>query len=182
MAGLLSIALLAGWLAVAVWIARRLTTAVKNSLLRTTLMLATVVALLALPVADEIIGGFQFRALCRENAVLKINAEQIKGKTIRIVNDPLNKDVANTIVRIYYTHHSYRNIETGEELASFNDYTADGGILFRSLAMGNHMPPVIPMTIDPRTSNASNSCSHYATQAVLAAKYGFTFLQLTEKN
>ena len=181
MAGLLSIALLIGWFFVAFLIARQAASGIKSSLLRFALMIPLFVVLMVLPVADELVGGFQFRALCREKAVLKIDAEKIKGKTIRLVTDPSNKDVDNTAVRIYYSHHSYRDTETQEELASFNDYAADGGILFRFFAMGNHMPPLIPMTIDPRTSNASNSCSHYATQADLAAKYGFTFLQLTEK-
>ena len=73
MAGLLSIALLVGWLAVAVWIAKQITATVKNSLLRTALAIPLIAILVMLPVADEIIGGFQFRALCRENAVLKID-------------------------------------------------------------------------------------------------------------
>jgi hypothetical protein len=137
----------------------------------------TVIVLMVLPFVDEVIGGFQFRALCRENAALKIDTERIKGKTIRVVLDPLNRDVKNTVIRIYYSHHSYRDTETGEELASYNDYTVDGGLFFRSLAMGNPTPPLLPMIRNPVTLSTSNSCPHYATQESLAAKYGFTFFK-----
>lgn len=163
MAGLLSIALLAGWLAVAVLIARRLTTAVKNSLLRTILMLATVVALLALPVADEIIGGFQFRALCRENAVLKINAEKIKGRTVWMASDPANKEVGNTAVRIYYTRVRYRDVTSQEELASNGYVVAMGGKLIRALAGGHE---ITPMTIFPSTCSGPGNLP-------TSEKYGF---------
>ena len=154
MAGLLSIALLVGWIIVSILLARRLTSRLKNGLLRAVLMTLAVIVLVALPVADEIIGGFQFRALCRDNAVLKIDAERIKGKTIRMVIDPSNKDVDNTAVRIYYSRVSYRDAVTGEELGSNSDYVAMGGILIRALAMGHEMTP---LTIHPSTCRGPGS-------------------------
>ena len=155
MAGLLSIGLLVGWLAVAVWIAKRMTATVKSSLLRTALVISLVAVLVALPVADEIIGGFQFRAVCRENAVLKIDAERIKGKTIRVVAEPIegDRDVDNTSIRIYYSRFSYRDVDSGEELATYSRYVAVSGWLVRTLAMGNSFPP---LTIQPSTCKPNN--------------------------
>lgn len=148
MAGLLSLALLVGWFIAALWLARQLTSKVKNGVLRTALMIPAVIVVVGLPVADEIIGGFQFRALCRERAVLKIDAEKIKGKTVRMVSDPENKDLENTIVRIYYTRVSYRDVTTQEELASNGYLVAMGGQLIRALGGGHEMKP---MTIFPST-------------------------------
>jgi len=154
MAGLLAIGLLVGWLAVAVWLATRLTGKLKNRPLRFALMISIVFVLVALPVADEIIGGFQFRALCRDNAVLKINAEKIKGKTVWMAIDPSNKDLNNTAVRIYYSRVSYRDMVTGEELGSNSAYAAMSGHLVRLLAMGNEMAP---LTIHPSTCSGPGS-------------------------
>lgn len=165
MAGLLSIALLVGWFIAAVWLARRLTSRLKNGLLRAVLMTLAVVVLVALPVADEIIGGFQFRALCRDNAELKIDAEKIKGKTIQVVVDPANQDVDNTPIRIYYSRFSYRDVNSNEELATYSRYVAVSGWLVRALAMGNTFPP---LTIHPSTCNLTG-------QGDLSKKYGFTY-------
>lgn len=181
MGGLIALLVIALWLALCVYLARRIPHWLGMQRLRRVATVVLVPVLLVLPVMDEVIGGFQFRALCRENAVFKVDAEKIKGKTIGIVIEPLNKNVDNTIVRIYYSHHSYRDIETQEELASFNDYTADGGWFFRSLAGGNPTSPLVPMTKNPVTLNASNSCTHYETQESLAARYGFTFIKTSEK-
>ena len=154
MAGLLTIGLLVGWLVTAVWLARRLTDRLENGPLRVALMIPAALVLTVLPVADEIIGGFQFRALCRENAVLKIDAEKIRGKTIRMVISPSNKEVDNTTVRIYYSRVSYRDIVTGDELGSNSDYVAMGGKLIRLLAMGHEMTP---LTIHPPTCRGPGS-------------------------
>ncbi len=142
MAGLILIGLLIGWFFVARWLARLLTRTVKNEVLRGLSTALIVALLLVLPLADEIIGGFQFRALCKENAVLKVDAEKIKGKTIRVVINPSNKDVENTAVRIYFSHLSYLDVATGEELASYSWYVAKSGQLMRILAMGHEMPPM----------------------------------------
>lgn len=150
MAGLLSLALIAGWFLAARWLARQLTGTMKAGWLRTSTMTLAVLLLMLLPVADEIIGGFQFRALCKEHAVLRVNAEKIKGKTIRVVVDPSNKDLDSTAVRIFYSHSSYRDVDTGEELASTSRYTAKGGLLIRTLTNTS----VNPLTIHPPVCGA----------------------------
>ena len=167
MAGLLSIAVLIAWFAVAIWIAKRLTKAVKNSQLRIVLIFLCVGALLVLPVADEIIGGFQFRALCRENAVLRIDAEKIKGKTIRVIPEPTegSRDAEGVAIRIYYYRLSYRDTETGEELASYSTYTARSGWLVRLFGTSSGLPP---LTVHPSTCSPPNEGS-------LPKEFGFKF-------
>lgn len=165
MAGLLVIALLVGWLAVAVWLATRLTGKLESRPLRFALMISIVFVLVALPVADEIIGGFQFRALCRDNAELKIDAEKIRGKTVLVVVDPANRDVENSLIRIYYSRFSYRDVNSNEELATYSRYVAVSGWLMRALAMGNALPP---LTIHPSACNLS-------AQGDLSKTFGFTY-------
>ncbi len=100
------------------------------------------VALLVLPIVDEIIGGFQLRALCQKNAMLKVDAEKIKGKKVRVSTDPANKEVDGTSVRILYSRSSYRDVDTNEELASSGRYVATGGWLIRTLSTDNYIVPL----------------------------------------
>lgn len=163
MAGLIFIGLLMGWFFTARWLAKLLTRSVKNEVLRRLSVAFIVILLLVLPVVDEIVGGFQFRALCKENAVLKIDAEKIKGKTIRVVINPSNKDVENTAVRIYFSSVAYQDTASGENLGSNSVYTAIGGFLIRSLAGGHDMTP---LTFHSTCSGPGNLPT--------SEKYGFT--------
>lgn len=85
-----------------------------------------------LPIADEIVGGFQFRALCQENAKLQIDAENIKGKIVKIVVNPRNEVLNGTAVDISHWHYSYRDIENNGEYARYDTYIAYGGWLIRN--------------------------------------------------
>jgi hypothetical protein len=111
------------------------------------------VLVFTLPVADEIVGGFQFRALCKEGAQLKINAEIIKEKLVRVRYEPTDLYLSGTAIPIRYTHHSYHDVETNEEYASFNSYVAEGGLLMRSIRS-----IAIPVYNKPLTFSFS-SCS-----------------------
>jgi hypothetical protein len=143
MAGLIFVALLIGWFFVARWVAKLLTQRIGNTALRRVSMVTIIVVMFILPVADEIIGGFQFRALCSEHAVLKIDAQKIKGRTVRTVSEPENGTYTiGTAVRIYYYRMSYRDIETNEELASYSRYVAKGGWLIKLLSGSNAMTPL----------------------------------------
>lgn len=148
MSGLIFLALAVGWFSVSFWIGRRLTGRVKTTGFRLSLMSLVVAVLLVLPVADEIIGGFQFRALCRENAILKIDAEKIKGKMIYMVSDPSINDTQGSAIPIHRTRVSYRDVGTHEELASSGFLVAMGGRLVSALAGGHQMSP---LTIFPST-------------------------------
>lgn len=148
MAGLLSIAFIVGWFLAACWLARLMTRKFKNGALRTVLMILAVIVAMILPVADEIIDGFQFRALCKENAVLKIDAKKIKDRTVRMVSDPANKSIDNAAIKIYYTRVSYRDVTTQEELARNGYMVAMGGRLIEALSGGHETTPI---TIFPST-------------------------------
>jgi hypothetical protein len=83
---------------------------------------------------------------------------------VRVVADPVNKDVDSSPIRIYYSRESYRDVETNEELASYTWYVAKGGWLMRTLAMTNG---ISPLTIHP------SSCS----DEKMLAKYEFTLVK-----
>jgi hypothetical protein len=140
MTGLFMLMLAIVWLVLAVLISRSVGRAFKHRSASTITALATFALLLPLPVADELIGIQQFEALCREGAVLTIDAQRIKGRSIRLVVDPKLKRVPGTLIQIRYSRYSYRDASTNEELATYNLYNASGGWLVHALAFEHDAP------------------------------------------
>ena len=142
MAGLIVLAIFAGLFFAALWLAKILTSKLPPRVPRTPAMGLVVVLLLASLVADEIVGGFQFRALCAKNAVLKINVEKIKGKSVSVITDKCPRDVEGTAVRIHGCLSSYRDVATNEELGSDGWYVAKGGWFIRTIGFSDSTPPL----------------------------------------
>jgi hypothetical protein len=162
MAGLLSIAVIVAWFFAARWLARKLTSSLKDGLPRKAATWLTVLAMMLLPVADEIVGGFQFRALCSELPALKVSAEKIKGKTIRVLSDPSSRYLDGVAVEIKYSRFSYRDVASGEELAVYGMYRAYSGWLGRRT-----LNSARPMTFGPSVCRPQNFVDD------LPAKFGF---------
>ena len=153
MIGILFLTVVGCWVWASVQLTRFLLRKISSRNWRLVVAPVSFVALLILPVADEIVGGFQLRALCKKNAVFKVEAEKIRGKTVRSVVDPSNKDVEGTPIRIYFSHFSYRDAQTEEELASYTRYVAEGGWLIRTLSTDGHIKPLtFESTCDPTPS------------------------------
>lgn len=142
MAGLIFLAIFFALFLAALWLAKKLTCKLPAGFARTLATGLVVVLLLALLVADEIVGGFQFRALCEKNAVFKIDAAKIKGRAVKVSGEPVYKIQEGTVVKIYYSRHVYRDVETNEELASEGKYTAKGGWFIRALSFSDSMTPL----------------------------------------
>lgn len=146
MSGLFLLLVVFAWLAAVVllthWIMKRVS--FKPKVVRAVMALLIFILLLPLPVVDEIIGGYQYRTLCREKAVLRIDAEKAKGRTVRVVIDPSNEILQGTAIMIYHSHLSFRDVNTSEEIASYNRYVAKGGWFIRMLGIsGNNAPLTI---------------------------------------
>ena len=142
MIGIIFLAIIGLWIWADVRITRWLLRRVSSRILHHFLAIIVFVTLLVLPVADEIIGGFQLRALCEKNAVLNVNAAKIIGKEVRVSTDPANNVVGGTMVRILYSRSSYRDADTNEELASYGYYVANGGWLIRTLSTDKYVTPL----------------------------------------
>lgn len=144
MAGLIVWAIFGLWVWFVVKTSKAIGTRITPGRWRRPVTVLLFLMLLPLPVLDEIIGGFQFRALCEKNAKLKFNVDPatLKGKTIRSIADPLNRDVEGTLVRIYYSHFSYRDVESDKELLNYTEYYAKGGLLVRTLSFDSNITPM----------------------------------------
>jgi len=108
------------------------------------------IALLVLPVIDEIIGGFQFRALCEKNATLRLGVKNPAGRVTRYSDGPIDAPVAGAAIPVSRSHIEYHDVATGELVAQLDRYVAKGGVLVRTLGISENNSP---LTI------GSSSCS-----------------------
>jgi hypothetical protein len=135
MIGLLFFGLVGLWIWAALKLSRWIGERVAGGRWRKPIAVVCFVALLVLPLADEIIGGFQFRALCDKDAKLAfyVDPASLKGKTVRAVADPLNQQVEGLLVKVLRSHSRYYDLSDGKELLSYTEYAARGGVLIRTL-------------------------------------------------
>lgn len=142
MIGLLFLGFVAVWLSSALWLARKLTSGMQQGVVRIVAIGGLVVLFIVLPLSDEIVGGIQLRALCKQSPVPTIDVEKTRGRTVRVRTDPANKKVDGTWVRILYSHSSYRDSGTNDELFSSHRYVANGGWLIRALSANSGTTPL----------------------------------------
>lgn len=102
------------------------------------------ILLLVMPFMDEIIGGFQFRALCKTEAVATYDKEKVYGKTVHHQSAEVFY-FTNTILPTYKQTWKYADHTTNEELISFVELHSDGGWLSRWI---NFNSISSPMTFD----------------------------------
>lgn len=142
MTGLYLLAVLAILSGVAVLVARRITRPIQNAWLRIGATALLTVAFMALLVVDELIGGYQFRQLCKENAVLRIDPEKARGRTVKVVIDPSNEILPWTPITIYHSHLIFLDVRTNEQIAEYDRYVAKGGWFIRLLGISEGNAPI----------------------------------------
>lgn len=131
------------WIATAFWLSKKLGSRANWKQGRWLVITLAFAMLAPLPLADEILGAWQFQRLCAEGAELKTDAIRIKGRTVRIVIDPRSASVPNTAIPIHFSRYSYRDISTGEELATYTEFDARGGRLVHLLPILDRKVPLL---------------------------------------
>jgi hypothetical protein len=99
--------------------------------------------LLITPLADEIVGVFQFRALCSEGTVVQVDEKKAFGRIVRYQRRGKDVYAANTVVKIRVDTASFKDVETDEILLSYKTYSATGGWLIRMLSISETNSPLI---------------------------------------
>lgn len=92
------------------------------------------------PVADEITGGFQFRALCSAKSMLIFDEQKIRGKTL-VWSGETKTVITGTILPINEYRARWVDITTEETLLEQIEYGAMGGWLSRSIAFNSITKP-----------------------------------------
>jgi hypothetical protein len=93
-----------------------------------------------LPFADEIVDGFQFRALCEVETQLKYDEAKLANKTVYPQTINLGDLKGMTVLGNAYAK-AYVDAKTHELLLSYKVLHADGGWLSRAIAFNSvHQP------------------------------------------
>lgn len=107
MSGLIALFVLGFWGLIVYSVSFFLVKKIKVNSIRMSLQVAIAVLLFVLPVADEIVGGFQFRALCSHGAILVIDEKSMQGKTVVYKNIEDTK-INGYFVPIIESHEAYK--------------------------------------------------------------------------
>lgn len=156
MSGLIFLAALALCLWACVWLAKNLGNLVPNHRWRTAVKVVIFIALLASPFVDEVIGKYQFEALCKANGIEGADVSKALGKRVKLdVGERYPLD--GTIMPINVSDWLYRDADSGEILFQHKNYYAKGGWLMRytPLSMGSH-----------HSMFSGNGCDYNATQRI----------------
>jgi hypothetical protein len=130
MGGLIVIFIIAFWVFLVTKLTKFLSKWIPVNKYSPALKVLLFVLLLVMPFADEIIGGFQFRALCKAEAVATYDEAKVRGKTVHLKSAEVIH-YTNTILPTHKQIWLYADHETNEELLSYVDIRSDGGWLSR---------------------------------------------------
>ena len=98
-------------------------------------------ALIAVPFADEVVGKYQFDSLCRSNGIESADLSRARGKRVK-VEHLYRLRLNTTILPVSAVEVRLSDPSTGEFLATYKDYYSSGGWLVRltPISLGNSSP------------------------------------------
>jgi hypothetical protein len=95
-----------------------------------------------LPLLDEIIGGWQFEQLCKENSTIHVDRVKAVGKTVYYIPQPI-VEVNGTWVPVVLKPQLFVDATTGEVIVRYNELIASGGRLIRMMGISEGEMPLI---------------------------------------
>ena len=140
MSGIIFFGIIGVWGFIAVKLAGFLTSRVKSPRKKIWLYPPVLILIFVAPIMDEIIGGFQFRALCKPEDMLVYDADKIRNKILLYSPLSINK-VKNTIITIEVSLSGGVDLTTGDILLERKKYRATGGWLSRLVAFNSMTRP-----------------------------------------
>jgi len=141
MSGLLLMGVWAVWLIVAFACATVVGAFFKTKWLRFAVSILVFMAMLPLPVADELLAKPAFDKLCEEGTKLKFDPEKIRGKTIYLLEGvPASFKVGSLSGTMVPWR--YADTTTKEVLISYGTYGLKGGVLIRMLGISETSAPL----------------------------------------
>jgi len=116
------------WLVLAFYLAKLLTRILPPAWWRTLVQIALFVVLVPLPLIDQIVGGMQFKELCRQNQEIHFDPAKVRGKTVYLAG--VDRTLAEgTWVPIQISHWRFVDATTREVVVTYNTVDAGPGLL-----------------------------------------------------
>ncbi len=139
MSGILLIIILAIWSFVVKAISRLCVKNLQSGTKKTIIHIALFILFFIAPVADDIIGGFQFRAMCTPDNMLVYDSEKVRGKSIEYKG--VSVDKIYKIIPIWVTQSEWTEPGAAQVLIVRKKYDAMGGWLSRLIGFPEGSPP-----------------------------------------
>ena len=98
-------------------------------------------ALLPMPLIDEIVGKKQFEQLCRENSMIQVDLTKAAGRTVYLADLP-DVEIKDTWVRVVLKPWRFVDAGTGEVVVSYNTLMASGGKFVHALPLSEGRVPL----------------------------------------
>lgn len=141
MTGIYLLFVAAIWLAFVIWLSKIITQKLPVATWRIPVAMVIVAALLPLPLIDEIVGGRQFKRLCKENSTIQVDRATAVGKTVLYVPQP-SVEIKGTWVRVVLQPWSYFDATTGVLVFSYSTLEAAGGRFIQTLGISEGRRPL----------------------------------------
>ena len=139
MSGIIFFGIIGVWGFIAVKLAGLLTSRVESPRKKSWLYPLVLILIFVAPIMDEIIGGFQFRALCKPENILIYDEDKLKGRSVR--PRIIQLKTINKVIPIVVTTGQWQDFETGELLVTYKRLRAKGGWLSRLIGFPQGSPP-----------------------------------------
>ena len=141
MAGLIFLAAVVAFLLFCIWLSKTIGNLVPNAAWRGAVKVGIFLALLAAPFVDEVIGKYQFEALCKANGIERADVSKGQGRRVKL-QVGVRSLLDGTVMPISVEDWTYTDINTGGVLFRHKDYYATGGWLMRytPISMGSDHP------------------------------------------
>jgi hypothetical protein len=123
------------WITVAVMLSKRIPRWAGFTKHATVVSVLVFPVVLVAPIADDLIGRWQFYRLCDREAVVTLSPDWEKVRRARRVSPP-RSEVAGTLIRIYSGRSEYVDIDTGKTFMTHQAFHTYGGFLFDRLGLG----------------------------------------------
>jgi len=143
MSGIFLIAVFVVWLAIVIaaiqWAIRHC----KSKFMKLFSGIVIFPLLLLAPLADEIIGMFQFEALCKKYAIVEVDEKSAMNRRVVTEIRKIDEYAKGTAVKIRIDPYMYRDIETNKVVVSFHTLDAQGGWLINFLGISETRAPLL---------------------------------------
>lgn len=143
MSGLLFLLALAVCLAAGTWVVRFAGRMVSEPKWKAPVMWGVALLLICAPFVDEVIGKYQFEALCKANGIESADVSKARGRRVRLEVGP-SIALSGTAIPGTEKDWFYRDSESDEVVIHHKSYSATGGwlIRFTPLSMGLNRPMI----------------------------------------
>lgn len=143
MSGLLLISVFVVWLVFVVLVIRLIVRRFKLWGMKVVFSILIFPILLVAPLADELVGKWQFESLCKDYAV--VNVDEHYAMSRRVVTEIRERDqyAKGTAVQIRIDPYVYRDSETNQVLVSYHTLHAQGGWLIRFIGISETNAPLL---------------------------------------